>query len=70
MGHYRSEMGFEGCDAEEHRWKEERRAKILSGVEKQLAAEGAAAVIADLLMALGESRVYVQQKWEHHEIRG
>ena len=65
MGHYRSEMGYEDEDCRDAERKAVRRAKIAAGVAAQIEQDGVAAVIADLVDALADSRVYVAQRWEH-----
>lgn len=65
MGHYRSEMGLEEEDRKREERRREDRERILDGVKAQMKIEGTAAVIADLIQALADARVYVSRRWEH-----
>lgn len=67
MGHYRSEMGYEEEDRREAARQAEKRAAILAGVKAQMKREGVGAVIADLIHALTQSRVYAASKWESRD---
>lgn len=50
MGHYRSEMGYEGRDAEEARTKARRLAATTHEIQKAIDERGVATVLAEIIL--------------------
>lgn len=50
MGHYRSEMGFEGFDREREEHRRRRRASVERGIRRDAIERGLTAVLADILL--------------------
>lgn len=64
MGHYRSEMGYEGRDAEEARNRARRLAATTREIQSAIDERGVAAVLAEIIIEAGESSIFIGTKFK------